>query len=86
MKAFLMPKCMRRGSPILHFVVCEKKVVGEGYNYSLGTYYDLKETGKYHGDHRDYDAVRRVTISQILYDQLTIELKANHKRYQEKVS
>jgi hypothetical protein len=73
-KTYLFPLILRRGQPVMTFVV------REGKNYWLGTYHNFKSRGA-PALPSDYHGVSRVRISRPFYEAFVAESRENHRRY-----
>ena len=83
-KIYLMPRILRRGNPIMHFIRKEKSNGGE-LMYWLCTYSELygAHHGRKSGNGTDYHHLSSVRISEDAYASLVKDSKANFNKYKE---
>ena len=82
-KTFLMPKTLRRGSPVVTFITKDRGVCDlRKNNYTLGTYHNISscDNPPYKGNGSEYQGVQRIPISKETYEALLKEAKDKHKR------
>ena len=82
-KTFLEPRALRRGAPVLQFIVKSRSASDRRKNrYDLGTYYDLQPIKKppYKGIGSEYQGVMRTTVRKETYEALLKEAKMRQQQ------
>jgi hypothetical protein len=79
MKFFLYPEHIRRGQPVMVFVVRERSADG-GHTYWLGVYHDFVGRGQ-PAETTDYHSSSRQRISHRMYQEFLVEARRNRNLY-----